>query len=55
MMRMSGLVGYRRDGKHNYYHVDSGLIRDLLEQFLANFVGSSQLRFEDFSLMFKKR
>jgi ArsR family transcriptional regulator len=21
LMCMSGLVGYRRDGKHNYYHV----------------------------------
>ena len=55
LMRMSGLVGYRRDGKHNYYHVDSGLVRDLLEQFFANSVGGSQLQFEDFSLAFKKR
>ena len=55
LMRMSGLVGYRRDGKHNFYHVDSGLVRDLLEQFFANSVGGSQLQFEDFSLAFKKR
>jgi ArsR family transcriptional regulator len=55
LMRMSGLVGYRRDGKHNYYHVDSGLVRDLLEQFFANSVGGPQLQFEDFSLAFKKR
>jgi ArsR family transcriptional regulator len=54
LMRMSGLVGYRRDGKHNYYHVDSGLVRDLLEQFFAD-SGGSQLQFEDFSLAFKKR
>ena len=53
LMRMSGLVGYRRDGKHNYYHVDSGLVRDLLEKFFANSVGGSQLQFEDFSLAFK--
>jgi ArsR family transcriptional regulator len=55
LMRMSGLVGYRRDGKHNFYHVDSGLVRDLLEQFFANSVGGPQLQFEDFSLAFKKR
>ena len=55
LMRMSGLVGYRRDGKHNFYHVDSGLVRDLLEQFFADSGGGSQLQFEDFSLAFKKR
>ena len=55
LMRMSGLVGYRRDGKHNYYHVDSGLVRDLLEQFFADSGSGSQLQFEDFSLAFKKR
>jgi ArsR family transcriptional regulator len=55
LMRMSGLVGYRRDGKHNYYHVDSGLVRDLLEQFFADSGTGSQLQFEDFSLAFKKR
>lgn len=55
LMRMSGLVGYRRDGKHNYYHVDSGLVRDLLEDFFADSGSGSQLQFEDFSLAFKKR
>jgi ArsR family transcriptional regulator len=55
LMRMSGLVGYRRDGKYNHYHVDSGVVRDLLEQFFGNSVGGSQLQFEDFSLVFKKR
>src|SRR5215471_12325965 len=54
LMRMSGLVGYRRDGKHNYYHVDSALVRDLLEEFFAN-SGGSQLQFQDFGLAFKKR
>src|SRR5205085_11615569 len=54
LMRMSGLVGYRRDGKHNFYHVDSGLVRDLLEDFFTD-SGAPQLQFEDFSLAFKKR
>ena len=54
LMRMSGLVGYRRDGKHNFYHVDSALVRDLLEQFFED-SGASQLQFEDFSLAYKRR
>jgi ArsR family transcriptional regulator len=32
LLRMRGLVGYRRDGKHNYYHVDSPLVHQLLDQ-----------------------
>src|SRR5579872_1539818 len=36
LMRMVGLVGYRRDGKHNYYHLASGHVRDLFEQFFAD-------------------
>ncbi len=56
LMRMTGLVGYRRDGKHNFYHVHSGLIRDLLEQFFADSGnGHKQLQFEDFSLAYKSR
>lgn len=56
LMRMAGLVGYRRDGKHNFYHVDSGLVRDLLEQFFADSGnGHKQLQFEDFSLAYKRR
>jgi ArsR family transcriptional regulator len=56
LMRMAGLVGYRRDGKHNFYHVDSGLVRDLLEQFFADSGnGHKQLQFEDFSLAYRRR
>jgi ArsR family transcriptional regulator len=56
LMRMTGLVGYRRDGKHNYYHLDSGLIRDLLEQFFADSGnGHKQLQFEDFSLAYRRK
>lgn len=31
LLRMRGLVGYRRDGKHNFYHVDSPLVHQLLD------------------------
>src|SRR5713101_3346193 len=56
LLRMSGLVGYRRDGKHNYYRVESGLVCDLLEQLFADSGnGHKQLQFEDFSLSYKRK
>jgi ArsR family transcriptional regulator len=56
LMRMVGLVGYRRDGKHNYYHLASGHVRDLLEQFFADAGnGHKALQFEDFALTFRRK
>ena len=56
LMRMVGLVGFRRDGKHNYYHLASGHVRDLLEQFFADSGnGHKALHFEDFAISFKRR
>lgn len=56
LLRMAGLVGYRRDGKHNFYRVESGLICDLLEQFFADAGnGHKQLQFDEFSLAYKRR
>jgi ArsR family transcriptional regulator len=56
LMRMVGLVGFRRDGKHNYYHLSSTHLRDLFEQFFADAGnGSKTLQFDDFTLTFKRR
>ncbi len=56
LLRMSGLVGYRRDGKHNFYRVDSALVRDLLEQFFSDSGnGHQQFQFQDFSLAYKRK
>ena len=56
LMRLTGLVGYRRDGKHNYYRLASGFMRELLEQFFADSGnGQRQLQFDDFALSFKRR
>lgn len=56
LMRARELVGYRRDGKHNFYYVHSGLIRDLLEQFFADSGnGHKQLQFEEFTLAYKRK
>ena len=56
LMRMVGLVGYRRDGKHNYYYLASSHVRDLLEQFFADSGnGHKTLQFDDFALTFKRK
>ena len=56
LMRMTQLVGFRRDGKHNFYHLNSNLLRDLLEQFFADSNnGQKQLHFEEFSLSYRRR
>ena len=56
LLRMAGLVGYRRDGKHNYYRIESGLVGDLLEQFFADTGnGHKQLQFDEFSLSYKRK
>ena len=53
-LRQSHLVGRRRDGKHNFYRLESALMRDLLEQFFTDSGnGHKQLQFEEFSLAFK--
>jgi ArsR family transcriptional regulator, arsenate/arsenite/antimonite-responsive transcriptional repressor len=56
LLRMAGLVGYRRDGKHNFYRIDSTLVGELLEQFFSDAGnGHKQLQFDDFSLSYKRR
>jgi ArsR family transcriptional regulator len=56
LMRMVGLVGSRRDGKHNYYHLSSQHLRDLLDQFFIDSGnGHKTLQFDDFALSFRKR
>jgi ArsR family transcriptional regulator, arsenate/arsenite/antimonite-responsive transcriptional repressor len=54
LLRGRRLVSYRRDGKHNYYRIDSGLIRVLLQQFFDDAGnGHKQIQFEDFCVSFK--
>ena len=56
LLRMTGMVGYRRAGKHNFYRLESGLVRDLLEQFFEDSGnGHKALQFEDFSLAYKRK
>jgi ArsR family transcriptional regulator, arsenate/arsenite/antimonite-responsive transcriptional repressor len=56
LLRMAGLVGYRRDGKHNYYRIESGLVSQLVEQFFTDSGnGHRQLQFSGFSLAYRRR
>ena len=56
LLRANHLVGYRRDGKHNRYRIESAHVRALLEQFFsATGNGHKLIQFEDFSLAFKPR
>ena len=55
-MRMVGLVGYDRNGKHNFYYLASDHLRDLIEQFFSDTGNARQsLEFEDFALVFSRR
>jgi DNA-binding transcriptional ArsR family regulator len=56
LLRRQGLVCYRRDGKNNFYRLDSALLGSLLEQFFTD-AGNShkQLQFNDFILAYKRR
>jgi DNA-binding transcriptional ArsR family regulator len=56
LMRMVGLVSFRRDGKHNFYRLASDHVRDLFEQFFTDSGnGHKALQFPDFSLSFRRR
>lgn len=55
LLRMAGLVAFRRDGKHNFYRLHSGLVSVLLERFFEDQGNSlQQLQFDDFSLSYRK-
>lgn len=56
LLRAHHLVDYRRDGKHNFYRLDSTLVHDLLLKFFSDSGnGRQQLHFDEFSLVFKPK
>jgi ArsR family transcriptional regulator len=55
LLRMRGLVSYDRRGKNNFYHLDSTLLSDLLDQFFTHYGDDDkQLNLEDFSLAYRR-
>ena len=55
LLRMRNLVGFRRDGKHNYYRIDSTFLAQLLEQFFSDSGNGQALQFHEFSLAYKRK
>lgn len=56
LMRMTGIVGFDRKGKNNFYYLNSEKLRDLLEAFFADSGnGQKQLSFDEFLLSYKRR
>jgi ArsR family transcriptional regulator, arsenate/arsenite/antimonite-responsive transcriptional repressor len=54
LLRMVGLVSFRRHGKRSYYRIDSHRAGQLVEQFFAESGnGRMQLTFEDFSVAYQ--
>jgi ArsR family transcriptional regulator len=56
LMRMVGLVGYDRSGKHNFYYLASDHLCHLFQEFFGHTGNVDQaLEFDDFTLAFSKR
>jgi len=56
LMRIVGLIQFDRDGKHNYYYLDSSYVSDLFEQLFADLGNGTQaLEFEEFGLKLSRQ
>lgn len=54
LLRMQGLVGFRRDGKFNFYYIDGAHFGDLLEDVFALAGKGNKIEFGDFSMTFAR-
>src|SRR5439155_15647070 len=54
LLRMAGLVGFRRDGKFNFYRLDAMLLGDLLERLFADAGRGSTLNLGELSLAYSR-
>jgi len=56
LLRMNELVRYRRDGKHNFYRVNSALVCGLIESFFTDSGnGPRQIQFDECCVIFKRK
>src|SRR5260370_40234215 len=56
LMRAHHLVGYRRDGKHNFYRLSSQLLRNLPDHLFAESGNPTpQGHFDEFSLAYERK
>ena len=54
LLRMAGLVGFRRDGKFNFYRLDAANVGELLERLFADAGRGSALNLGEFSLSYSR-
>jgi ArsR family transcriptional regulator len=54
LLRMAGLVGFRRDGKFNYYRLDALSLGDLLDKLFAESGRGASMNFGEFSLTYSR-
>jgi ArsR family transcriptional regulator len=55
LLRMNGLVTFRRQGKHNFYRVNSGLVCSLLDALFADSASTRQILFDECAIIFKRK
>jgi ArsR family transcriptional regulator len=54
LLRMAGLVGFRREGKFNFYRLDAANLGDLLERLFTDAGRGSALNLGEFSLSYSR-
>jgi DNA-binding transcriptional ArsR family regulator len=55
LMRLTGLVSFRREGKNNFYRLECNHIRELLDRVFAEGGNAhKQIQFPDFALAYKR-
>ena len=54
LLRMAGLVGFRREGKFNFYRMDAMSLGDSLERLFTDGGKSSAINMGEFSLSFSR-
>lgn len=54
LLRMANLVGYRREGKFNFYYLDGIALGDTLERLFAEIGRAQSVNVGDFSLTFTR-
>src|SRR5438105_5975161 len=54
LLRMSGLVGYRRDGKFNFYRMDGLQLGHTLDEVFGEAGKSNKIDFGDFGLTYNR-
>jgi ArsR family transcriptional regulator len=55
LMRMVGLIKFDREGKHNYYYLNTDFLSALFEQLFSDAGGKQALEFDDFALTISRQ